>query len=74
MADVKIPTIITFMAYWIFALPMGYILGFYLDLGVVGIWIGLLSGLSVAGILLFLRFNHLTKKMIGSQAATNRKG
>ena len=64
MADVKIPTLITFLAYWVFALPMGYILGFVFEFGTIGIWVGLLSGLSIAGILLFLRFNHLTRKMI----------
>lgn len=63
MADVKIPTVITFLAYWVFALPLGYFLGFKMGMGVQGIWVGLLTGLTVAAILLFLRFNHLTNKM-----------
>jgi len=63
MADVKIPTIITFLAYWVFALPLGYFLGFTMRMGVQGIWVGLLTGLTTAAILLFLRFNHLTHKM-----------
>jgi len=63
MADVKIPTLITFLAYWILGLPIGYFLGFNLEMGVKGIWYGLLIGLSVAAILLFVRFNSISKKL-----------
>lgn len=69
LADVKIPTLVTFLAYWIFALPLGYLLGFTFDFGVIGIWIGLLAGLSISGILLFTRFHHLTKKMLHNGAS-----
>jgi MATE family multidrug resistance protein len=64
MSDVKIPALITFIAYWIIGLPVGYVLGFKVGLGIQGIWYGLLTGLTVAAILLFLRFNLLTKKLI----------
>jgi len=64
LADVKIPTFITFVAYWIIGLPVGYVLGFKLKLGVQGIWYGLSLGLSIAAILLFIRFNRLTKKLL----------
>lgn len=30
----------------------------------MGIWMGLLVGLTVAAIFLYIRFNHLTKKLI----------
>ena len=61
LSDVKIPTFITFIAYWIIALPLGYILGFIFDLQSIGIWIGLLTGLSVSAILLYYRFFQLIK-------------
>jgi MATE family multidrug resistance protein len=64
MGDVNLPTLITFMAYWVFGLPVGYYLGITLDFGVSGIWIGLTLGLLVASILLFLRFQKLSKKLI----------
>ena len=35
-------------------------------LGATGIWIGLLSGLTASAILLYLRFNYLTKKLISN--------
>ena len=56
ITDVKIPMIITFIAYWMVALPVGYLLGFTFKMDVVGIWIGLFAGLTVAAVLLNLRF------------------
>ncbi|ETN96046.1 multidrug resistance protein, MATE family [Zhouia amylolytica] len=64
LQDVKIPTAITFVAYWIIGFPISYYLGLKTDLGGMGIWIGLLAGLTIAAILLYIRFNYLTKKLI----------
>lgn len=64
LQDVNIPTWITFIAYWLVGFPICYILGKTLDMGSIGIWIGLLAGLTASAILLLLRFNHLTNKMI----------
>ncbi len=64
LGDVNIPTFITFMAYWVIGLPVGYILGINFNMGVNGIWCGLTVGLLVASILLFKRFQILTKKLI----------
>lgn len=64
LADVRIPTFVTFVAYWVIGLPVGYVLGFTLKLGVQGIWYGLSLGLFVAAIMLFIRFNRLTKKLL----------
>ena len=61
MEDVKIPTYLTLFAYWVIALPLGYGLGFGLGLGIEGIWWGLLTGLSLAAVLLANRFWQLTK-------------
>ncbi len=62
LADVKIPTLITFIAYWIIGLPLGYVLGFTFNLGVSGIWYGLSLGLTVAAIMLFIRFKNISRK------------
>jgi len=64
LQDVNIPTLITFVSYWIIGFPISYFLGKENILGSVGIWIGLLAGLSSASILLYLRFNYLTLKLI----------
>jgi len=62
MGDVNIPTVITFLAYWVIGLPVGYILGLTLHHGVKGVWYGLVLGLMASSILLFLRFQYVSKK------------
>ncbi|MEM1338080.1 MAG: MATE family efflux transporter [Bacteroidota bacterium] len=62
--DVKIPTLITFIAYWLIGFPISYYLGLYTQLKSIGIWIGLLTGLTASGLMLYLRFHILTKKLI----------
>jgi MATE family multidrug resistance protein len=64
MQDVKVPTYITFVAYWVIGFPISYLLGLVYGLGSQGIWIGLLAGLTASAILLFLRFNYLTNRLI----------
>lgn len=64
LTDVKIPTAITFVAYWIVGLPIGYFLAFELGWDVQGVWIGLLAGLTTSAILLTLRFNMKSKHII----------
>lgn len=63
LQDVKIPMYITFVAYWIIGFPISYYLGKHTNLGAVGIWIGLLAGLSAAAIFLYIRFARLTLKL-----------
>jgi MATE family multidrug resistance protein len=64
LQDVKIPMYITFVAYWVIGFPISYYLGEYTNLKAVGVWIGLLAGLTAAALFLFIRFHYLTKKLI----------
>jgi len=64
LQDVKIPTILTFISYWVVGFPISYFLGKEEMYGSFGIWLGLLAGLTTASILLFIRFNSLTLKLI----------
>ncbi|MFT3795621.1 MATE family efflux transporter [Flavobacterium sp.] len=68
--DVKIPMYITFVAYWIVGFPVSFYLGKYTELKAVGVWIGLLAGLTAAATFLYLRFNYMTKKLITEQEKT----
>ncbi|MGF7080763.1 MATE family efflux transporter [Mucilaginibacter sp. UYCu711] len=61
MGDVNIPTVITFLAYWVVGLPVGYVLGITLNLGINGVWYGLVLGLAVSAILLYFRFKIISK-------------
>lgn len=68
MGDVKLPTLVTFMAYWVIGLPCGYLLAFVLEFGEEGVWYGLLIGLSITAIILFIRFNSKSKKLMAELA------
>ena len=67
LQDVKIPTLITFVSYWVIGFPISYFLGMEDAYGSFGIWLGLLVGLTSAAILLYLRFNYLTKRLISQE-------
>ncbi|MGA7964555.1 MAG: MATE family efflux transporter [Gammaproteobacteria bacterium] len=56
LKDVRVPMLITLLAYWGTGLPLAWAFGFKLGFGPVGVWVGLIAGLTVAGILLALRF------------------
>tara|TARA_B100001057_G_scaffold226781_1_gene227131 strand:+ start:14976 stop:16367 length:1392 start_codon:yes stop_codon:yes gene_type:complete len=64
MQDVNKPAMIIFLSYGLIGFPTSYFLGFYTSLSVVGIWIGLMTGLFCSSLFLFLRFNYLSKKTI----------
>lgn len=62
LTDAKVPALITFVAYWVIALPGGYLLGVRGGFGGVGVWAGLAAGLAFAAIFLTLRFARLTRR------------
>jgi MATE family multidrug resistance protein len=61
LTDVRVPAAITFVAYWVIALPLGYALGIRGGFGPAGIWSGLAAGLAFAAVLLGVRFLRLTR-------------
>jgi MATE family multidrug resistance protein len=62
LGDVTLPTLVTFVAYWLLALPTAYLLGFRFGFGAIGIWCGLLLGLSVAALTLSWRYFQLVRR------------
>jgi len=58
--DVKAPTFITFLSYWVIGLPVSYITAIYMGWGPAGVWIGLIVGLTISALLLTLRFRKLS--------------
>lgn len=64
LSETRIPTLIVFVSYWIIGFAACYTLGFTFNLGPLGIWIGLATGLIVASSLLFWRFEYLVKKLL----------
>ncbi|WP_341350723.1 MATE family efflux transporter [Sabulibacter ruber] len=60
LEDVRVPSMISLFSYWLIALPIGYALGFVVNLAATGIWLGLFTGLTIAAILLFFRFRKFS--------------
>lgn len=54
---------ITLLAFWVIGLPLGYGLANFTNLGPYGYWIGLISGLGVAAVLLLRRLFVIQKRM-----------
>jgi MATE family multidrug resistance protein len=59
--DTRVPMAITVVAYWLVGLPCGYWLAFGRRMGAAGMWIGLIAGLTLAAVLLVLRFVRVTR-------------
>ena len=64
LQDVRIPTVICFIAYWIIGFPVSFYFGQEEQLGSMGIWLGLLAGLTASALMLYFRFNYLSKNLI----------
>jgi MATE family multidrug resistance protein len=59
LSDVKVPTLITGVAYWLIAVPTSYLLGVH-GVGATGVWWGLAAGLSFAAVALAWRLLRRT--------------
>jgi MATE family multidrug resistance protein len=72
VSDMTAPTVITLVAYWLLALPVSFVLGFWLNHGAVGVWLGYTVGLIVAASVLPWRFWTLTRPSwpLGNQVST----
>lgn len=64
LQDVKIPTLICFIAYWVIGFPVSFYFGQKEIMGSMGIWMGLFVGLTASALMLYLRFNYLSKQEV----------
>jgi MATE family multidrug resistance protein len=74
LKDTRAAMIITFIAYWVIGLPLGWALAFRFGLGPRGLWIGFIGGLTAAAVLLAGRFLVLSRRLHGAspEAADGR--
>lgn len=61
--DVKVPTLLIGIAYWVIGIPLGYLLAFKAGMGASGIWVGFIAGLSCSSIFLCVRFFKMSGKI-----------
>lgn len=66
--DANMTFLMTFTAYWVITLPLGYVLSMTdllgPPLGARGFWISLFIGLTISGTLLSLRLNRVSRRKI----------
>ena len=62
IADVKPVMLYAFIAYIVISLPVGYLFGFVLGMGITGVWFSFPFGLTCAGVLFYQRFHRTLKK------------
>lgn len=60
--DVRTPTVLIAIAYWIVGIPSGYYLAKIAGMGAIGIWLGFIIGLTTSALFLSIRFLRLTRK------------
>ncbi|NNC55698.1 MAG: MATE family efflux transporter, partial [Pseudomonadales bacterium] len=58
--DAKVPLLMNIIAFWMVGFPVAYFAGLKFGLGPRGVWLGLAVGLTVAAILLGLRFAYIS--------------
>ena len=56
LEDTIMPMILSAVGYWVFALPLGLALAFVFELGIIGLWIGLSTGIAFSGLLMVYRW------------------
>jgi MATE family multidrug resistance protein len=65
--DVKVPTYLVAIAYWVIGLPSGYVFAFVFNMGAPGMWLGFIVGLTLAAVFLSVRFLRNVKKAMGNR-------
>jgi multidrug resistance protein, MATE family len=56
--DTKVPMIAAAISYWAIGMPCAYLLAFKAGMGGIGLWLGLVIGLSFAAVTMMWRFWH----------------
>ena len=64
MSDTRWPALVSFIAYWVISLPLGWVLAHYGNLGPAGIWAGFFLGLLFAAVALVGRFRKKTRFLL----------
>lgn len=60
--DVRLPTVLITVAYWVVGIPLGYVLAFHFDFKAVGIWLGFIAGLTFSAVVLCARFLRIARR------------
>jgi len=62
--DTRMPMLINTFSYWVLGFPLAYLAAITYQAPPSYIWAGFVLGLTVAAVLLTVRFNRLSKRML----------
>jgi len=68
--DTRVPMVLAVLSYWVIGIPVSYYLGFVLEWGGVGVWLGLVLGLAFAGVALMFRFWRVIVSQLSGAAGS----
>lgn len=71
MNDVKFPSLLSFIAFWVIGLPIGYWLAFEQGWNAKGIWVGYLIALLIQAALFTSRFFTIVKRYRGEKETSD---
>lgn len=67
LQDTRMPMFINLISYWLVAFGIGYALAHHFGMGVHGLWVGLIVGLSLSAALLGWRLRYMVRRVANSQ-------
>lgn len=73
LQDTRVPMMMAVVSYWVIGMPLGAWLGLGLGWGPQGMWIGLISALSLAMVLMGWRFHHSSRLRLGAISANQSR-
>lgn len=62
LSDMRAPALIAVVFYWAVGLPCGVMLGFAMELGVLGLWYGLTIGMAITAVAYLCRFRWMVNQ------------
>jgi MATE family multidrug resistance protein len=66
LKDTRVPMLAAAFGYWGIGFPTGYVLAFHFGGGTRGLWWGLAAGLATVAVLMTLRFDRLSRRMVSN--------
>jgi len=71
--ETRIPMYVHLGGHWLIGLPLGYLLGFPLGLGAVGLWVGLCVGLILIGTVLLIAWRRKVQSLARWEACAEAR-
>lgn len=70
LKDTRMPMIIGLCGYWLLGVPIALLMAFGLGMGVIGVWFGILAGITGVALTLVLRWRRLVRFTVASAVPT----